>query len=126
MIIPYLAVDDARAAIDYYGKVFRAELDEAEFYEMDDGKVGHATMRIGDTSFFVSDEFPELGAHAPASLGGTTVGIVVFVKSADNTYAMAIDAGGTPDRPPKNQNGHRSGWFIDPWGHRWSPTSDET
>lgn len=124
-MIPYLAVSDAAAAITYYGRVFGFELDESEFFEMDDGRVGHATLRNGDMTIFVSDEFPEHGAMAPSSLGGTSVGLVIFVSSADNTYAMGVDAGGTPDRPPSNSNGHRSGWFYCPWGHRWSPTSDE-
>jgi len=124
-IVPYLAVSDAREAIKYYERVFKAELDESEFFEMEDGRIGHATMRIGDVQFFVSDEYPDVGANAPSSLGGTTVGLIIFVASADNTYAMGVDAGGTPDRPVSNNNGHRSGWFYDPWGHRWSPTSDE-
>ena len=124
-MIPYLAVSDAKAAITYYGRVFGFELDESEFFEMDDGRVGHATLRLGDTTIFVSDEYPEHGANAPTSLGGTSVGLVIFVDSADNTYAMGVDAGGTPDRDVSNNNGHRSGWFYDPWGHRWSPTSDE-
>ncbi len=124
-LTPYLAVSDGRAAIAFYELVFGAELDTTEVFEMEDGRLGHATLTIGDARLFLSDEFPDVGAHAPTSLGGSTVAVIIDVESADATMDAAIAAGGTLDRPVKVQFGHRSGWFVDPWGHRWSPTSPE-
>lgn len=123
--IPYLAVSDGRAAVEFYKTVFGAEIVEGELFEMDDGRLGHASLRVGDGLLFLSDEFPELGAHAPTSIGGSTVAIVVHVDNADDTLALAVATGATLDRPVKVQFGNRSGWFVDPWGHRWSPTSPE-
>lgn len=124
-IIPYLAASDARAALEFYKSVFGAVVVDGEYYEMDDGRLGHVSMKIGDASLFLSDEFVELGAVSPTTAGASTVAVVIHVADADDTYDRAVEAGATPQRPVQNQNGARSGWFLDPWGHRWSPTSPE-
>jgi len=124
-IVPYLAVSDGRAAVEFYTNVFGATIDESEYFEMDDGRLGHATMAIGEARIFLSDEFPELGAHAPTSLGGSSVAVVIYVDDTDETMAAAEQAGATIDRPAKNERGERSGWFVDPWGHRWSAIGPE-
>jgi uncharacterized glyoxalase superfamily protein PhnB len=122
-LIPYLAVDDARAAIEFYGSVFGAGQVAGELFEMDDGRIGHATLAIGDGRLYLSDEYPEMNVQGPNARGGTTVAIVIQVDDADETYAAAVAAGALAERPVQNQHGARSGWFQDPWGHRWSPTS---
>lgn len=124
-IIPYLAVHDARAAIDFYGTVLGATTVDGELFEMEDGRIGHATLAVGDARLYVSDEYPEMNVQGPVARGGTTVAIVIHVADADETYAAALAAGATAERPVENQHGFRSGWFVDPWGHRWSPTSAE-
>lgn len=120
-VIPYLAVSDARAAIDFYCEVFGFAVKDGELYEMDDGRVGHATLATDDTTIYVSDEYPELEVFAPTSVGGSTMAIVITVPDADATYRHAIDAGARAQRPVEAAHGGRSGWFFDPWGHRWSP-----
>jgi len=47
-LTPYLAVDDARAAMRWYQEVFEATL-ENEPIAMDDGRIGHCELRIGDS-----------------------------------------------------------------------------
>lgn len=118
-ITPYLAVDDARAAIEWYGTVFGATLVDGELYE-DGERIGHASLKIGSADLYVSDEYPELGAESPARLGGSTVAVVIDVEDVDVAWQTAVDAGATADRPPADQMGFRSCWFKDPWGHRWS------
>lgn len=123
-MIPYLAVTDGRAAIDFYSEVFGAAVVEAELFEMDDGRLGHASLTIGeDASLYVSDEFPEMNILAPVTRGGSSAAVVIHVANADETIAAAVAAGATLERSAENQHGARSGWFADPWGHRWSPTS---
>ena len=122
-IIPYLTVTNGRAAIEFYSEVFGAEIVEGELFEMDDGRLGHVSLVIGGAKLYLADEFPEVGAIAPETLGGSTAGFVIHVDNADDTMVSAISAGATLDRPVENQHGNRSGWFVDPWGHRWSPTS---
>ena len=48
--LPYLSVRDAQAAIDWYVNAFDAELVGAP-YLMPDGKIGHATLAIGDAYY---------------------------------------------------------------------------
>jgi PhnB protein len=116
-------VTDSRAAIEFYTEVFGAEVVDGEIFEMDDGRIGHASLKIGGSDLYLADEFPEMNILGPQSRGGGTVAIVIDVDDADETYEHAIAAGGTAERPVANQHGARSGWFSDPWGHRWSPRS---
>jgi len=122
VFIPYLTVGDSRAALRFYAEVFGAE-QSGEFFEMDDGRVGHAEMTLGSQTFYMADEFSEMKLAAPSALGANSVSLVVHVDDCDAVYEHAVAAGATGERPPSNQHGQRSGWFVDPWGHRWSPTS---
>jgi len=123
VLIPYLTVGDARAALQYYAEVFGAE-QSGELFEMPDGRIGHAEMRIGPATFYLADDFPEMQLVHPAGHGaGRSMSLVINVDSCDHVYAHALEAGGEAERPPSDQHGQRSGWFVDPWGHRWCPTS---
>ncbi|MEM7341545.1 MAG: VOC family protein [Actinomycetota bacterium] len=123
-LIPYLAVSDARAATAFYCEVFGAQIVEHELFEMPDGRIGHTSLLVGGHELYLADEHPEIDVLGPQTRGGTTVSIVIEVDDADATYAHAVDAGATGERPVENQHGARSGWFVDPWGHRWSPRSE--
>lgn len=125
IFIPYLTVGDSRAALEFYAEVFGAQR-TGELFEMDDGRIGHAEMTIGDQVFYLADEFAEMNLHAPSTQGSNSVSLVVNVDDCDATYEHAVLAGATGERPPADQHGFRSGWFVDPWGHRWSPTSAAT
>ncbi len=125
VLIPYLTVGDARAAIGFYAEVFGAE-QRGELFEMPDGRIGHAELAIGDATFYLADDFPEMQLVHPAGHGaGRSMAVVINVDDCDAVYGHALAAGSTEERPPSNQHGHRSGWFVDPWGHRWCPTSAE-
>ena len=124
MLVPYLTVGDGRAALDFYAEVFGA-VRQGELFEMDDGRVGHAEMAISGQIFYLADEFPEMKLASPISAGTNSVSIVIHVDDCDAVYDHALAAGAAGERPPANQHGFRSGWFVDPWGHRWSPTSPE-
>ena len=123
VFVPYLTVGDSRAALDFYAEVFGA-VRQGELFEMGDGSIGHAEMAIGDQIFYMADEFEGMSLASPATAGTNSVSLVIFVDDCDAVYAHAVAAGATGERPPANQHGFRSGWFVDPWGHRWSPTSD--
>jgi uncharacterized glyoxalase superfamily protein PhnB len=120
-ITAYLGVSDTRAAIAFYSEVFGAE-QVGELYLMPDGSVGHGQVRIGDSMLFLADgPRPEYHHYTPTSLGGSTAGFVVYVPDVDAAYARALELGATADRPPQSgQYGARSGWLIDPFGHRWN------
>ena len=119
-ITPYLIVHDARASIDWYQDVFGATI-ETEPIVMDDDRVGHVELRIGDAVFMMADEFPEMGIRGPRSLGGTSVSFVLYVEDVDVTFAYAVEHGAAVDRPVADQfHGSRAGWLVDPFGHRWN------
>lgn len=121
-LIPYLIVDDASAAIDFYCSVLGAS--ERMRLAGPDGKVGHAELDLGDSMIMLADEHPETGARGPRTVGGTPVTLHAYVADVDDVFARAIDAGATALRQLENQfYGDRSGQFEDPFGHRWNVAS---
>src|SRR5438067_9957365 len=90
-VIPYLSVDGASAAIDFYSKVFGAK--ERVRMDAPGGKVGHAELEIGDAVVMLADAFPEMGGQTPQSIGGTPVTVMVYVEDVDATYQRALDNG---------------------------------
>jgi len=118
-VIPYLCVDDAAAAIEFYASVLGAT--ERTRMAQPDGRIGHAELAIGDSVIMLSDEYPEMGIMGPKRLGGTPVTLSVYVPDVDATYRRALGAGATSVRAVEDQfYGDRSGQFLDPFGHRWS------
>lgn len=116
-VIPYLVVDDAAAAIDFYVAVFGA----TEVMRMErEGKIGHAELAIGDSHIMLADEHPEMGYRGPRAFGGSAVTIMVYLSDVDAVFDRATAAGGTAEREVQDQfYGDRSGTFVDPFGHRW-------
>jgi uncharacterized glyoxalase superfamily protein PhnB len=114
----YLAVSDARAAIDFYGRALGA----VEQFRVvgDDGRLGHAELTIGDVGLMLSDEYPEHGVPSPTTLGGSGVLLYLEVPDCDAAHDRAVAAGATSLRPPEDQtHGNRTATIADPFGHRW-------
>ncbi|MGH3343539.1 MAG: VOC family protein [Carbonactinosporaceae bacterium] len=119
---PYLCVDGAAAAIEFYSSVLGVR--ERMRMPTPEGKVGHAELQIGDSLIMLADEFPEMGVRSPTSFGGTPVMLSVYVDDVDAVFARAVNAGATTLRPVEDQfYGDRTGQFEDPFGHRWSVAS---
>ena len=118
-VTPYLIVSGAARAIEFYKKAFSAT--EVLRLQSPDGKVGHAEVKIGDCHVMLADEYPEMGAKSPQSIGATPVGFCIYVPDCDALFAQAIEAGGKVERPLADQfYGDRSGTLIDPFGHKWT------
>jgi PhnB protein len=118
-VIPYLYVDGAASAIDFYGKVLGTK--ERMRMGGPDGKVGHAELELGDSVIMLADEFPDIGAKSPKSIGGSPVTISLYLDDVDGVHKKAIAEGATELRPPTDQfYGDRTAQFEDPWGHRWN------
>jgi PhnB protein len=118
-VTPYLSVDGAAEAIDFYCNILGAT--ERMRMPAPDGKIGHAEVQIGDSMIMLADAAPEMGAPTPKQLGGTPVFFMVYVESADDVFARALDAGATEVEPMQDRfYGDRSGTFEDPFGHRWN------
>src|ERR1700722_8707180 len=118
-VTPYLFVNGAASAIDYYKKVFGAK--ERMRMPGPDGKVMHAELEIGDSTVMISDENPQMGARSPQSVGGASTCLHVYVENVDAIAQKATEAGAKLVRPVKDQfYGDRTGTVIDPFGHMWS------
>ena len=117
-VTPYLIVDGAAAALEFYAKAFGA----AELFRMPMGdRIGHAEMRIGDSIVMLADEWPDMGYLGPRTRGGSTVGLMIYVPDVDAVFARALAAGATQERAVQDQfYGDRSGNLVDPFGHRWT------
>lgn len=117
-ITPYLIVDDAKAAIDFYTRAFGAK----EKFRLPMGdRIGHAEIQIGDSVIMLADEFPDMDHLGPKSRGGTTVSLLHYVEDVDSAFRQALDSGAKETRPLENQFwGDRMGTLTDPFGHMWS------
>ncbi len=117
-ITPYLIVNGAAKAIDYYTAVFGAK--ERMRMPNERGGVGHAELEFGDSVVMLADESPDVGARSPARIGDSAVGICVYVPDVDAVVEKAVAGGAKIDREIADQfYGDRSGSIIDPFGHRW-------
>lgn len=117
-VTPYLTVRNGSDALEFYKRAFGAE----ELFRMadDSGKIGHAEIRIGDSPIMLSDEFPEMDARGPQTIGGSPVTIHLYVNDVDAFVKRAVDAGAQVVRPVENQfYGDRGGMLTDPFGHKW-------
>jgi PhnB protein len=115
---PYLTVKSGDKAIDFYKRAFGAT--EIMRMPTPDGKIAHAEIRIGDSPIMLCDEFPEMGARSPESIGGTPVMIHLYVEDVDAVTKQALDAGAKELAPVADQfYGDRGGKLADPFGHVW-------
>ena len=117
-VIPYLSIDGAAEAIEFYKKALGAT--ERMRMEAPGGKVGHAELEIGSGLIMLADVFPESGATPAKPGAGSPVTIMVYVDDVDAVWQRAVDAGATGTRKVEDQfYGDRSGGFEDPFGHHW-------
>ena len=117
-VTPYLIVDGAAAALAFYRNAFGAE----ELFRMPMGeRIGHAEMRIGDSTVMLADEWPDMGYVGPKTRGGSTVILMIYVPDVDAVFARAVAAGAIEERAVQDHfYGDRSGNLVDPFGHRWT------
>ena len=117
-VTPYLICKNAEAAIDFYKRAFGAE----ELFSIGSpGMVGHAELKVGNAIFMMADEFPDMGAVSPETVGGTPVTLMIYIEDVDAFTEKAVAEGLAVLRPVKDQfYGDRSGQFKDPFGHVWS------
>jgi PhnB protein len=116
---PYLIVQGAAKAIEFYKRAFGAV--ELMRFDGPGGTIMHAEIRIGDSPIMLSDEHPEMGYRGPQALGGTPVGLMLYVNDVDAQFRQAIAAGGKELKPVQDQfYGDRSGTLVDPFGHQWT------
>lgn len=117
-LTPYLCVDDARAAIEWYADVLGAEV-TFEPIVMDDGRIGHVELAADGARWMMADTFPDLGVEAPDPQRGAAVTLHLEVADVDSLAARVTGRGITLDRGPEDSEHGRVAVFRDPFGHRW-------
>ncbi len=118
-ITAYISVRNAAAAIAFYVEAFDAV--EVSRLVGDDGRIGHAEITIGSSKLMLADEYPEIDVVGPQTRGGPTCSFTIEVPDVDASFARAVAAGATVERPVADQfHGNRMGWVRDPFGHRWT------
>jgi PhnB protein len=118
-VTPHLVCAGAARAIEFYKQAFGAE--EGARLPGPDGRLVHASVKIGDSQVMLVDEMPEWGALGPKSLKGTPVTIHLYVEDVDALVARAVKAGAKVTMPVADQFwGDRYGKLEDPFGHHWS------
>ena len=119
-LTPHLTVRNAKEALEFYKKAFGAEIGQVAY--MPDGKVMHASLKIGDSQLMLNDEMPEFGALSPLSMGGNSpVTIHIYAENVDEAFNRAVAAGAKVQMPLMDQFwGDRYGLVTDPYGHKWS------
>jgi PhnB protein len=115
---PYLAVDDAAKAIEFYKRALGAK--ERARLPRPDGKIAHAELQIGDSIIMLGDPMPQSPYAPPKQLGGISGGLYVYVEDVDEVVQQVADAGGTITTPVDDMFwGDRAGTVTDPFGHTW-------
>jgi PhnB protein len=118
-VTPYLTLDDAGEAIEFYKDAFGAT--EKVRMEAPDGTIGHAELEIGDSIVMLADAMPQSTTRPPRELGGTSAGVFLYVKDVDATVKQATKAGAKVTQEVSDMFwGDRFGSLKDPFGHVWS------
>ena len=120
-VTPMLVLDDASKAIDFYKRAFGAQ--EVSRAVGPDGRILHAEVKIGNSHLMMNDAM--MGAKSPHALGGSPVGLWVYVDDSDALYRKATSAGAKPAEGPMGQMadqfwGDRCGTVVDPEGYMWT------
>ena len=119
-ITPYLVVNNGSEATEYYNKIFGAK--EHGWMMTPDGKrIAHAEIEIGNSKLMLAEEFPEMNSLSPKTIGGSPVGLFLYVDDVDRIVNQAVAEGAKVLMEVEDQFwGDRYGSIEDPFGHRWS------
>jgi PhnB protein len=119
-IAAWLAVSDARKAVDYY----KAAFDAVELYRLDgdDGNIAVAQLSVAGAVFWVQDD-PDASPHVR---GAGSVRLILSVEDPDAVFEQAIAAGASLVAPIGNSYGWRTGRITDPFGYDWEVSKQLT
>lgn len=115
-ITPYLGINEAAQAIEFYQEAFGASV--LMRLDMPNGRVGHAELRIGKAVIMLGTPCDETALRNPDT--HPSVGLHLYVDDVDAQFKQAVDAGAIEVSAPKDQfYGDRSASVKDPFGHLW-------
>ena len=115
-ITPYLGINEAAKAIEFYKEAFGASVFMR--LNMPDGRVGHAELRIGEAVIMLGTPCDEMSLSNPTER--TSVALQLYVTDVDAQFKQAVAAGASAVSEPEDRfYGDRSGSVKDPFGHLW-------
>lgn len=117
-VVPYLAVSDGRGALAWYADALGAA-ESGERYEMPDGSIGHAALKVHGAVFYLAEGYPEQGVLPPEEGAPVATSLVLTVPDTDEATERAVGAGAVLERPPGDNPYGRMAVVRDPYGHRW-------
>lgn len=118
-VTPYLVVNNAAEALEWYKKAFGAKVFSS--IPGPGNMIFHAGFTIGESQVLLSDAFPGSSIEPPTSLGGTTFDLHLYHRNADKLWDRAVAAGAKVSMPFEDQFwGDKYGKVTDPFGHSWA------
>ena len=119
-VTPNLTLKDCSRALEFYKKALGAQ-EQMRMPSADGRTVMHAELKVGDSTFFLNDEMPGAGAHAPSPDHPSPVALWLYVPDCDAAYRQAVGAGAKAAMPPSDMFwGDRMGSVADPYGYTWT------
>ena len=114
-VTPWLAVEDARAAHDFYTRAFDAT---SLACEPSNGRIVLGLLRFGDSLVAVVEPMEAMGLLGPKD--GGMCSIALDVPDADAMLSKAVSLGARAIAPVRTSfAGERHGLVVCPFGHRW-------
>jgi uncharacterized glyoxalase superfamily protein PhnB len=112
-VVPALVFSNCNEALAFLAKAFGA-VETSRAPDPSGKKIWHASFKIGDSTFYCSDEFPEMGAKArPASFW-------IYGEDIDARFKRAVASGAKAAMEPTDGFwGDRFGEVVDPYGNQW-------
>ncbi|QIM17817.1 VOC family protein [Leucobacter coleopterorum] len=117
-LTPFLAISNARSAIEFYREVFGARVvDITEF----GGIVVHAELDLGNGRLQLGEPMPDYHLVAPPEGDSDCYSMGLYCPDVDDLVKRAVFAGATVREPVVNfVSGDRFASIRDPFGVRWS------
>lgn len=110
---------NCRQAIDFYQRVFGAELMSQIMSTPDGKRVMHAMLKLGNSHIMMADAMPGEWERGPEN--SATASLFMYVADCDSVFKRAVDAGCKATMPMADMFwGDRLGKVKDPFGHCWN------
>lgn len=117
-VTPYLSVNDAAGAIEWYKKALGAKVVSTQ--PGPGGRIMHAELKVLGELVYLSDIFPGADVVDPTR-SGPSVTISLWTKNAQKLWDSCVANGAKVTMPYADQFwGDTYGKIIDPYGHSWS------
>jgi PhnB protein len=118
-LTPFLVVDGARAAIEFYTAVFGATV--VTVMDGPDGTVAHAELDFGNGRLQLSDPNPKFDLVADPGGPGVSHSTCLYCPDVDAVVQRATERGAVlREEVSTFVTGDRFGSVVDPFGQRWT------